>query len=300
MRVLAAAIVFMFFCGCGGSSIAGDPSTAKRIVKDDLGFEVSVIESPKRIVSLAPNITEILFALDLGPQVVGVTSYCNYPAAAQSITKVGDTLRPNLEQIILLKPDLVIVSTASQLEEFRSKMLQAEIPVFALKAQSVESILSSIETIGKIASREEKAKETVAKMRARLEEIKKSAAGKPRPKVFFVVGTEPLITAGRGAFVTDLISIAGGESISADVSSEWPIYSAETVIARAPDVILIPGAHDEKEDAKSRLPEGLQATPAASKDRIFVIDGDLILRPGPRIVEGIEEMAKRFHPEVEN
>jgi iron complex transport system substrate-binding protein len=288
-------VLSLFLSGCSRQS--PENQTIRRTMKDELGHDVAVVAEPQRIVSLAPNITETLFALGLGQKVVGVTSYCNYPAEAAKITKVGDTLRPNIEQIITIRPDIVLVSTASQLEQFRAKLSQAGIPVFALKSGSLEEIFHSIETIGQITHRESQARDLVAGLRARLDGIKQRVAGKPRPKVFFIVGTEPLITAGRNAFITDLINIAGGDSISADVPTEWPTYSAEAAIARAPDIIILPGIQHGNE-GQMKLPEGLQVTPAAREGRAYQINDELIFRPGPRIIDGLEEMAKLFHPEV--
>lgn len=277
-----------------------DPAnTTYQTVKDEIGREVKITTSPKRIVSLAPSITEILFALNLGEQVVGVTSYCNYPAQATKIKQVSDTLHPNLEMIISLKPDLVLISTASQLEQFMAKLSEIGIPVFVIKSQSVEGVLSSIELVGQVTDRKIQAKNLVDSLENRLEKVKEQGQGQTPPKVFFIVGTEPLITAGKGAFVTDLINLAGGKSISDDVETEWPAYSIESVIARSPEIILLPGGHNfdinDTESAKALLPKGLEATPAVIKKKTYQIDGDLILRPGPRIVDGLEQMAKLFH-----
>jgi iron complex transport system substrate-binding protein len=284
--------------GCSNRSPATvDNADSRKVVKDELGNDVAIKPNPQRIVSLAPNITETLFALGLGPQVVGVTTYCTYPEEAKKVTRVGDTLRPNLEQIIALRPDLVLVSTASQLEEFRAKLYQAGIPVFAVKSVSIEEIFTSIETIGQITNREAQAGELVLGLRKRLNAVMDRVANKQRPKVLFIVGTEPLITAGRGAFITDIIKLAGGDSITADLPTDWPAYSTETAIAKAPEVIILPGLkHGNQEPMK--LPEGLQVTPAAREGRTYNIDDELILRPGPRIIDGLEQMSKLFHPEV--
>ncbi|MBI4853692.1 MAG: cobalamin-binding protein [Acidobacteria bacterium] len=270
-----------------------------QIVIDEIGREVKINTEPKRIVSLAPSITEILFALGLGERVVGVTSYCNYPSQAAKIAQVSDTLHPNLEMIISLKPDLVLISTASQLEQFMAKLSEVGIAVFVIKSQSVEGVLNSIELVGQITGHKLQARSLVESLRARLENVKKQNQEKTPPKVFFIVGTEPLITAGKPAFVTDLINLAGGKSISDDVAAEWPAYSVESVIARAPDIILSPGDHNfdtsDRESAKALLPKGLEVTPAVVNGKTYKIDGDLILRPGPRIIDGLEEMAKIFH-----
>ncbi|MBL8148865.1 MAG: ABC transporter substrate-binding protein [Blastocatellia bacterium] len=289
------ACVLVFGCNNKDQNIKAAPEVLRQAVTDDLGRKVEVVRSVERIVSLAPSITETLFALGIGEKVVGVTSYCNYPSEAQSKTQVGDTLKPNIEQIISLKPDLVLITTASQLEQFTTKLSQAGIAVFVVKAQTVEDVFKSIASIGKLTGREQQAKAILDNMNSRIEAVKKKVEGKTKPKVFIVIGTEPLITAGRDSFITDLVKIAGGDSISADVASEWPIYSAETVIAKKPDVILLPIDAHGSEAERRRLPEGLHETPATKQGRTYTIDGELILRPGPRIVDGIEEMAELFY-----
>jgi len=292
-------IVNLFACQQEKTSTIKPVSADYQVVTDEIGRQVKVTTTPTRIVSLAPSITEILFALDLGKQVVGVTSYCNYPIEATKIAQVSDTLHPNLEMIISLKPDLVLISTASQLEQFMAKLSEVGIPVFVIKSQSVEGVIKSIELVGQVTNHKEQAKNLTDSLKKRLETVKQETQGKTPPKVFFIVGTEPLITAGKPAFVTDLINLAGGKSISDDVTTEWPAYSIESVIARSPEIILSPGGHNfdasDIKSAKAALPRGLEVTPAVQSEQTYQIDGDLILRPGPRIIDGLEQMAKLFH-----
>ena len=294
-------ILFLFILLACQAVPQNNDSTAvnEQTIVDEIGRQVKIPKSPQRIISLAPSITEMLFALELGDKVVGVTSYCNYPQATTKIPKVSDTLHPNLEMIISLKPDLVLVTTASQLEQFTAKMSELGIAVFVIKSDSVKGVLGSIELLGKITNKEQIAKNLIDSLNARLEKVKQQHLNQPaKPKVFFIVGTEPLITVGRKAFVTDLINLAGGQSISEDVETEWPAYSIETAISRAPEIILSPGSHStENEPSKLTLPKGLEVTPAARLGKIYKIDGDLLLRPGPRIIDGLEQITKLFYPE---
>lgn len=294
-------ILFLFILLACQAVPQNNDSTAvnEQTIVDEIGRQVKIPKSPQRIISLAPSITEMLFALELGDKVVGVTSYCNYPQAATKIPKVSDTLHPNLEMIISLKPDLVLVTTASQLEQFTAKMSELGIAVFVIKSDSVKGVLGSIKLLGQITNKEQVAKDLIDSLNARLEKVKQQHLNQPaKPKVFFIVGTEPLITVGRKAFVTDLINLAGGQSISEDVETEWPAYSIETAISRAPEIILSPGSHStENEPSKLTLPKGLEVTPAARLGKIYKIDGDLLLRPGPRIIDGLEQITKLLYPE---
>ncbi|MBK7996766.1 MAG: cobalamin-binding protein [Blastocatellia bacterium] len=294
-------VLFLFILLACQAVPQHNDSTAvnKQAIVDEIGRQVKIPKDPQRIISLAPSITEMLFALELGDKVVGVTSYCNYPQAATKIPKVSDTLHPNLEMIISLKPDLVLVTTASQLEQFTAKMSELGIAVFVIKSDSVIGVLGSIKLLGQITNKEQVAKNLIDSLNARLEKVKQQHLNQSaKPKVFFIVGTEPLITVGRKAFVTDLINLAGGQSISEDVETEWPAYSIETAISRAPEIILSPGSHStENEPSKLTLPKGLEVTPAARTGKIYKIDGDLLLRPGPRIIDGLEQIAKLLYSE---
>jgi iron complex transport system substrate-binding protein len=242
-------------------------------------------------VSLAPSVTETLFALGLGDRVAGVTSYCDFPPEATSKEKVGDTMRPSIERIVALKADLVIASTASQLEEFVRSLDQAGIPVYVSNPRDVEGVLTSIERIGDLTGVSDRSLNLIASLRARIEKVQSLINGLGRPRVLFILSTTPLITVGRFSFIDDLINRAGGRSISAAETSDYPQYSFETAVAAQPEVIFL-------QTGEAELPERLKQTPAARSGRVFHVDDNLLQRPGPRIVDGLEEMTKRIHPEA--
>jgi iron complex transport system substrate-binding protein len=251
---------------------------------------VLIARAPERIVSLAPSVTETLFALGLGDKVVGVTTYCDYPPEAKTRVSIGDTQRPSLEKIVALKPDLVIASTSSQLESFVRSLEEAKIPIYVSNPRNLEETLRSIQAMGDIAGAGQQALELTAALRGRIEKVRQRAADREKPKVFLLLGAEPLITVGGKTFINDLITRAGGLSISADESSDYPQYSFETVITRRPEIIFLQAGDD-------KLPDRLKQTPAALKGRIYHLDDDLLLRPGPRIVDGLEQLAEKLHPQ---
>jgi len=257
---------------------------------DEIGRTVNVRPDPQRIVSLAPSVTETLFALGLGNRVVGVTSFCDYPPEARDKQSVGDTQRPSLEKIVALKPDLVIISTASQLEQSVRHLDELRIPVYVSNPLNLEGMLTSIEHIGEIAGVQDRAKELTSQMRNRIEAVRVRVASRPQPRVFLILGCEPLITAGAPSFISDLIARAGGRSISESEPTDYPQFSLETAVARQPEVIFLQAGNEA-------LPARLRETPAAREGRIYRLDDALLLRPGPRIVDGLEEMASRIHPE---
>jgi iron complex transport system substrate-binding protein len=236
-------------------------------------------------------VTEALFALEAGDRVVGVTSYCDYPPAARQKESVGDTLKPSVERIVTLKADLVIVSTASQVESSVQKLDELGIPVYVTNPRNIEGVLESIAAIGGIIGVAGVARQLTDKLRSRISSIESRLADRTRPSVFVILGTEPLITAGGASFINDLVNRAGGNSISSDVNGDYPQYSLETAVAKQPEIIFLQAGGNV-------LPERLRQTPAAHAGRVYRLDDDLLLRPGPRVVDGLEQMAARIHPEA--
>lgn len=292
MRVFFKALSLTLCLIIAACSSNGDPSSGGRPFTDEIGRTINVRENPQRIISLAPSVTETLFALGLGDRVVGVTSYCDYPPEAARKEKVGDTLRPSIEKIVALKPDLVIASTSSQLEQFVRDLDKVGIPVYVSNPRDLAGVLASIEVIGEITGADRRAKELTSDMRTRINAIESGlAAVKERPGVLFILGIEPLITIGGKSFINELISRGGGDSISRGVEAEYPQYSLESAVAARPAVIFL-------QTGESKLPERLNQTPAARNNRVFQLDDNLLMRPGPRIVDGLEQMAARIHPEA--
>lgn len=268
----------------------------RRNFTDGLGRAVSIAPNPQRVISLAPNVTEILFALGLEGRVVGVTSYCDFPEAAKAKEKVGDTIKPNLEKIISLKPDLVVVSTSSQLENLTLRLDQLAIPVYVTNPRSVRDVAASIQSLGEVTGTPERARALAGEMQSRIDAVERRVAALPRPSVLYVLQIGPLITAGRNTFINDLINIAGGKSISGDEAADYPQFSRETAVARAPAVIVAPSSHGVELVKESDLRRDFATTPAIRSNRIVWVTPDLVDRPGPRIVEGLEELAKGLHP----
>ena len=282
---LLAVLPLIPLAGCGRSS----PPHEDKQVTDELGRKLTLASPPQRIVSLAPSITETLFALGLKDRIVGVTSFCDYPQDVAAVEKVGDTQRPSTERIVALRADLVIASTSSQLEPFVKKLDELGVPVYVSNPRDLEGLLRSIEKIGELTGVGGRARELTAEMRARVEDVASRVEGRGRPPVLILLGTQPLITAGATSFLSDLIRRAGGRSISDDVASDYPQFSLETALARRPEVIFL-------QAGESNLPGRLNETPAARAGRVFHVNDDLLLRPGPRLVDGLEQIAAKIHP----
>lgn len=264
---------------------------------DDAGRRVTIPERIDRIVSLAPNLTEVVYAVGAGDRLVGNTTYCDFPAAARNVAKVGDTLHPSLERIIALRPQLVLVSTASQLESFTQQLEAHEISVFVTDPHDLEGVFKSIEQLGEILGEATQGKKVVAELRARTSAVEKAVKLTQPVSLFYQLSAEPLYTAGHDAFVTDLIQRAGGLSVTANVPGAWPKYSAESALAAKPEAIILPTG-GSMGAANSAVAYPLQQSPAVLHGKVYKINDDHLVRPGPRAVDGLEEMAHALHPEA--
>lgn len=270
---------------------------AGTFVFDELNRPVMLAHPPQRIISLAPNVTELLFALGLGDRVVGVTSYCDYPPEAKTKEKVGDTLQPNLERLIALKPDLVVITTASQVERLAQQLDQLHIPLYVTNPRTVRDVAASVRHLGLATSTSATAEVLAANLEQRIEQVERRVANQPKPRVLFVLQLAPLITAGRNTFLNDLITSAGGVSISGEESADYPQFSREAVIARAPEIIIAPAFHGDGAISEAALEQAFPTTPAVRNHRLVRINPDLTSRPGPRLVDGLEQLAQALHPE---
>jgi iron complex transport system substrate-binding protein len=251
---------------------------------------------PKRIVSLAPSVTETLFALGLGDRLVGVTTFCDYPPEAQRIPKIGDFINPNVEAILAKRPDLVIgVSGATDPDKAR-EMERLGLKVTLLSVSSLKEILRSIRLIAGVVGRQAAGERLVSSLQAQISRVQKMVGGAPRRSVLMVVGLQPLIAVGKKNFIDELITLAGGENITGSVSQPWLNLPAEYVVAKAPQVIIEAGMGTEQEESGKGWAD-LKSIPAVKERRIYSYRSDKILRPGPRFGEALEEIARLIHPE---
>ena len=278
------------------------PQSPSGNIVDGLGRKIMINAVPQRIVSLAPSNTEILFALGLGYKVVGVTEYCNYPEAAKTKPKVGGFSTVDIEKVVSLRPDLVL-ATQIHSKTIIPALEKLGLTVVALTPSSLTGVLDSITLVGKITGQDKQASELVKDLSTQIKAIAdktQKLSTDQRPRVFYVTWHDPLMTAGTGTLSNDVISQAGGQNIASDITGDKTI-DLETVINRDPEVIIVSVGMGTGEDlpwqyikSESRL----KNTQALLTDRVYKIDGDLIHRPGPRIVEALKQMAQFIHPET--
>jgi iron complex transport system substrate-binding protein len=292
---LAVVVCLALLAGCTPKERAAQ--NAAREITDDAGRRVGLPAKVDRVVSLAPNLTEIVFAVGAGNRLVGRTSYCDYPAEAKAIAEVGDTLHPSLERIIALKPQVVLVSTASQLEVFTNQLKGQNIAAFVTDPHDLEGVFRSIEQIGEILGQKDQANLLVRKLRERTNAVEQVVKDKQPVKVFYQASGEPLYTAGHDSYVTDLMLRAGGVSVTADVPGAWPKFSNESALAARPEAIILPTG-GSMGSANANVAEALRQSPAVLQGRVYKINDDHLSRPGPRLVDGLEEMARALHPDA--
>ncbi len=272
-------------------------------VKDDLGIEVGLATSPQRIISLAPNNTELLFALGLGEKLVGVTEYCDYPEAAQSIDRVGGYSTMSVEKIVAADPDLVVGARGNDPEGLET-LRQMEIKVFALDIQTVDQLLLAVQRLGALTGAEAQAEILRQAWKRRVEQVKAAVDTlAERPGVLWGYWGETVYTAGKGNVIDDVIHLAGGENVGRAAPGTWPQVSVETIVSWAPQVIVttyLPGHAGEdflqKEIARLQGMDGWKSVSAVRKGRIYYVESDWLMRPGPRLIDALEQMAALFHP----
>ena len=272
-------VVVMTSCGNRHNNISTTDET--REVTDEAGRRVQLPLHVDRIVSLAPNLTEIVFAVGAGDRLVGRTRYCDYPAEAKKVPEVGDTMTPSIERIIALKPQIVLISTASQLEAFTRQLNEQRIAVYVTNPQSLEDVFRSIQTLGDLFGEHDQAAKLVAGLRQRAETVEATTKQVKPVKVFYQVSGEPLYTIGREAYLTDLVRRAGGVSVTADVPGAFPRFSDEAALAARPEAIILPSG-GSMGTANSTAAAALKNSPAVLNNRVYKINDDHLSRPGPK------------------
>jgi len=264
-----------------------------------MGRLVRVRATPQRIVSLAPSLTETVFALDLGDRIAGVTDYCDYPAEARTRARVGGPINPNLEQVVSLHPDVVLATRALNRPETVEALDRLGIPVYTTDPRTVEDVIASTRRLGKLLGAEIRAESLAASMEQRLAELARRLSGRPPRRVFFVVWTDPIITTGAHTFLADALHRAGAESVIS-VSQDWPQISIEEVLRQNPEYLVFSGTHpDDPQSTINALRKRVGwSSMEAVREGHFAIVSDALDRPAPRLLDAIEDLAHQLHPDA--
>lgn len=273
-------------------------ASAALTVTDQTGRTVTLAAPPRRIVSLVPGVTEMLFAIGAEERLVGVTDFCDFPAAARRKRSVGGMLAPSLETVVALQPDLVVATDSGNSDETRVQLERLRLPVYLVSPRGVADVFRTMEQLGALTGQGARAAEAVAGLERRVRTVVERVAARPRPRVLYVVWPEPLIVPGRGAAVSELIELAGGVSVTADAAEGYPRWSMEAAVAGAPELIVL-ARHGSGTGPVARDKwERFAGLPAIRAGRIHNVDGDLFHRFGPRVVDALEILARLVHPEA--
>ncbi len=277
--------------------LAVPASAESRSVTDLLGRRLDIPNNPQRVVALAPSITEIVFALGQQQRLKGVTRFSDYPEAAKRLPRVGSYVHLDVERIAALKPDLCIGVKDGNPLSVVTRLQAMGIPFYAVHPVDLETVMHSIETIGDLLGASREAAQTVTAMRKRIDYVKTIVAAADRkPRVFVQIGVSPIVSVGSRTFIHELITLAGGTNIAAG-STPYPRFSREQVITLAPDVMVISSMARATVFDRVKA-EWMQwsAIPAVRNQAVFIAPTNIFDRPTPRLVEGLEQMARYIHP----
>jgi len=303
-----------WLCGCQRAAqsppaTAAAPQAAARpaltwpaTFRDAMGEAVTLSGPPARVVSLSPAVTEMLFAVGAGDRVVGVTSYCDYPPEAAKLPKVGSYTGLSVEKVIALRPDVVIGMRGNAPEALKA-LRQAGLKVLAHDPVTVAGVLDLMDEVGHMMQETADKVQAVERLRARVDAVRAEGAKLAgRPRTLVAVQLEPLYAAGPGTHLDDMVKLAGGENIAGDATISWPQYSLERMLQKDPEVIVCPSGHINGEEMTSarilsdlRRSQAWSGTTAVKRGNVLAVDDDLLTLPGPRVVDGLEQMAAAIH-----
>ncbi|MFO7496277.1 MAG: cobalamin-binding protein [Desulfobacterales bacterium] len=273
-------------------------ATAATVI-DQMGRSVNVPADPRRVVALAPSITEIVYALGCEDRLVGATRFSNFPPAAKRLPRVGSYVHLDLERIVALAPDLCIAVKDGNPKAVIQRLEALQIPVYAVNPVNLGAIGDTILEVGELLNARQPAERLVAEMNARIEAVKSRVAGsRSRPRVFFQIGIAPIVSVGSQTFIHELIVAAGGTNVTAGAVA-YPRFSREETFALAPEILIITSMDRNESALKAKVDwQQWPEIPAVRDQRIHLVDSDLFDRASPRLVDGLELLVGLIHPQL--
>ena len=276
------------------TAILAGPCFASRTLTDEMGRTVVVPDHPHRVICLMPTVTDTAFALGAGDDVVAISDYTKYPAAALKKPSVGDLINPSIETILSLHPDLVIGTQPAGPMAVTEQLERAGIPIFLVSPHGIAGIFHSVETIGMALNRRSQAESLIHSLQERVDAVRERTKDLPALRVFMPIWYDPITTIGKNAFITEIIEAAGGRSVTDDLPTEWPQIGMEVVLERAPDaLLLVRGGKTTLQVLQDR--PGWSSMTAIKLHRAYYVD-DRINFASPVAIDALEDLAKQFHP----
>lgn len=265
-------------------------SITKFTLKDDLGIEVSFDSMPRRIISMAPNITEGLYALGAQDNIVGVTEFCDYPPETKQKTKVGGYDNANYEMVAALKPDVVLITVESINRPMYQALQNLGIKMFVLNAKNVDGVAAMMNTLGKLTGKEKEAQSISSKIKSERDSINKGNDSDTQKKCLVIVGTNPIMTASKTSFINEIMLLSGLDNIYADSPMDYPTISYEDITVKNPAYLLLPYDTTKTDKLKVELDEirkQLSSVEAVKKNNFIIVDNNVVFRPGPRVIDAV-------------
>lgn len=297
--VLAAAAAVGIGAVPGGGSPAGPPAADSLVLRDDLGREVRLAAPPRRIVSLVPAFTEIVFALGAGDRLVGRTRYGVHPPEARDVPSVGQGVRPSIEAVVAREPELVLLFAGAENRSTADRFADLGVPALALEHNGVDDLFDNLELLGRLTGRRGAAGRLARRLRCRLGAVARVTSRAEPRRVYYEVWGDPPVTVGAGSYLDSLVAVAGGVNVFGELEAPSPRVSLEAISARRPEVVIVPRREGGGASPPLRERPGWGALEAVRLGRVRQIDGDLVHRLGPRLGEAAAELAAALHPELE-
>ena len=299
--ITLAALAAIGLTACGSSTSSGSSPSASTAagpiaVTDSAGNTVTLQQPATRIVSLAPANTEIAFAVGAGSKMVAGTTYDDYPAAAKSLPKAGDFSNPSVEKIASFNPDLVLITGGVQ-APLRAKLVKLGMNVYVIDPTTYAGVMTDIANVGKLAGTSTQAQKVVASMKQAQADVQAKVGSLATKSTFIEIYSKPLMTAGTGTFISDMVGMAGGTNLGDSAGAGFPNFSSEVLLKDDPAVYIADSGSMSKPGDLSTRP-GFSSLTAVKDGHVYVIEDSLIARPGPRLALGLEQLAKMIHPEA--
>ena len=274
-------------------------SVRKYIFIDDTNFSLHFDNLPKRIISVSPGTTEIIGVIGADSMLVGVSLYSYYPPSVKDLPKVGSYVKPNIEQIISLNPDLVVMSFEGAPRSDVNHLRRLNVNVAVLRSGKFSDIIKNINWLGEVLQHQKVAKEAAGNLQSHYEQIRSLVQEIPKPRAFYSIALNPITSVGAKSFINSLIHDAGGINITGDIDQAYPRLAIESVIAMSPDVLVFSSGMGNELDMENQLPfwKRWKNIPAVRDQRFVEVNHDIINRPGPRVVQALATIARQFHPE---
>lgn len=266
-------------------------------IVDDIGIEINLKSKPKKVVSMAPNVTEAIYALGADSMLVGVTTFCTYPPDALNKTKVGDYLSPDYEVIASLQPDLVFLNVENKSNPTYQALENLGINIYVVNIDNFDGVINMINKFGVILDKEERARQLTDSLKNVRNLFTEQIKEIEKPDAFIVIASNPLMTASGKTFINDILEMSGLTNIYKNENMEYPNISFEDVIKRDPEYIILPSDTTDTRAINANLEEirsSLSTTKAVKEDNILIIDANTLFRPGPRLLDGVNMIRSRM------